>query len=274
LGKLNSLKLLFKSDKEINETKAYQQLCRVVNEQSIETTNQLKAKDDKDVKSSSMQNPHDEDATYLKKGSKAQKDYSVNISETSNPDNPAQMITDVFLEANIYSDVNFLKSRLTEINNKTDLEKLIIDGAYYGPDSIKTAQDNKTELIPTDLTGQDPEYSTAEFELEHKQGIITCPMGKTPIRDKYLKSSDTYAAWVEKSDCKNCSYRDKCPVVEQKKNMTVRFKKQRYDCDSLRSKLKSNKYQKLQRLRAAVEGTFYALKRSQSQSMWRTKSSL
>lgn len=264
LGKLNSLKLLFKNDSEVNNTKAYQQLCRVVKEQSIETTNQLKAKDDKDVKSSSMQNPHDEDATYRKKGSKEQKGYSVNISETSNPDNPAQMITDVSLEANIYSDVNFLKSRLAEINNKTDLEKLIIDGAYYGLESIKTAQVNDTELIPTSLTGQDPKYSTAEFKLKHKQGIIACPMGKTPIRDKYLKSSDTYAAWFEKSDCKNCSYRDKCPISEQKKNMTVRFKKQRYDRDCLRAKLASDKYQILKRYRAAIEGTFSALKRSQS----------
>lgn len=264
LGKLNSLMLLFKNDNEMNDTKAYHQLCRVVKEQSIETTQQLKAKDDKDVKSSSMQNPHDQDATYRKKGSKVQKGYSVNISETSNPDNPAQMITDVSLEANIYSDVNFLISRLSGINSKTDLEKLIVDGAYYGPESIKTAQKNETELIPTSLTGQDPKYSTAEFKLKDKQGIVTCPMGKTPIRDKYLKTSDTYAAWFKKSDCKNCSYQDKCPVSEQKKNMTVRFKKQRYDRDLLRSKLKSDKYQKLQRSRAAVEGTFSALKRSQS----------
>jgi len=70
LGKLNSLKLLFKNDNEINDTKAYHQLCWVVKEQSIETTNQLKAKDDKDVKSSSMPNPHDKDPTYRKKSSK------------------------------------------------------------------------------------------------------------------------------------------------------------------------------------------------------------
>src|SRR6056297_4058638 len=43
LGKLNSLKLFFKNDDDVNETKAYQQLCRVVKEQSIETTKQLKA---------------------------------------------------------------------------------------------------------------------------------------------------------------------------------------------------------------------------------------
>ncbi len=199
----------------------------------------------------------------VKKGSKAQKGYSVNISETSNPDNPAQMITDVSLDANINSDVNFLNNRLADINNKTDLEKLIVDGAYYGSDSKKTAQINKTELILTTLTGQDPKYSTAEFKLKHKEGIVACPMGKSPVKDKYLNSSDTYAAWFEKGDCRNCTYQDKCPVTEQKKNMTVRFKKKRYDRDRLRDKHSTNEYQLLKRLRAAVEGTFSALKRSQ-----------
>src|SRR6056297_194194 len=263
LGKLNSLMLLFKNDDEINENKAYQQLCRVVKKHSIETTKQLKTKDDKDVKSSSMQNPHDEDATYRKKGSKEQKEYSVNISETSNPDNPAQMITDVSIDANIQSDVNFMKNRLADISRKTDLEKLIVGGSYYGPDSKKTAQVNETELIPTNLTGQEPEYSYAEFKLKDKEGIVSCPMGKKPVKDKYLKSSDTYAAWFKKSDCKNCSYRDKCPVTEQKKLMTVRFKKKRYELDCLRAKLSTDKYQLLRQLRAAVEGTFSALKRSQ-----------
>lgn len=263
LGKLNSLKLLFKNDDDINKTKAYQQLCRVVKEQSIETTKQLKAKDDKDVKSSSLQNPHDEDATYRKKGSKAQKGYSVNISETSNPDNPAQMITDVSVDANIQSDVNFLKNRLADINRKTDLEKLIVDGNYYGTDSKKTAQKHETELIPTNLTGQDPKYSNTGFTLKDKQGIVSCPMGKTPVRDKYLESSNTYVAWFEKSDCKNCSYQDKCPVKEQKKMMTVRFKKKKYDRDCLREKLATDRYKYLKRFRAAVEGTFSALKRSQ-----------
>jgi len=263
LGKLNNVMQHFKNDDKINDTKVYKHLCRLVEEQSIETTKQLKAKDDEDVESSSMQNPNDEDATYRKKGSKSHQGYSLNISETANPDNSAQMITDVSLESNIHSDVNFLQDRLTDIHRRTDLEKLVVDGAYYGPRSKDLADTTKTELIPTDLTGQNPKYSTAEFKLKHKQGILACPMGIIPSKDKYLATSDTYAAWFEKSDCENCSYRDKCPISEQKKSMTVRFTKTRYERDCLRAKLNSEKYQKLKRSRAAIEGTFSAMKRSQ-----------
>jgi hypothetical protein len=115
------------------------------------------------------------------------------------------MITDVSLEPNIHSDVNFLQDRLADIHRKTDLKKLVIDAAYYGSQSKDLANTTKTELIPTDLTGKDPEYSTAEFKLKQNHGIVSCPMGKKPFKDKYLASSDTYAAWFEKSDCENCS---------------------------------------------------------------------
>ena len=52
------------------------------------------------------------------------------------------------------------------------------------------------------------------------------------------------------------------------KNVFIRtndqpMKKKRYDRDCLRDKHSTNEYQLLKRLRAAVEGTFSALKRSQ-----------
>jgi len=47
------------------------------------------------------------------------------------------MITDVSIDANIKSDVNFLKNRLTDINRKTDLEKIILNGKYYCTGSEK-----------------------------------------------------------------------------------------------------------------------------------------
>lgn len=262
LGKLNNVKEHFKNHDEINQTKEYEHLCRIVEEQSIKTTKQLKAKDDNDIDSSSMQNPNDEDATFRQKGSKSSQGYSCNISETANPDNPVQMITDISVKPNICSDVKFLQQRINKINQKTELDKLIVDGAYYGSESKKKAQSNNTELIPTTLTGRTPEHSTAEFNIEKNKGIACCPIGIKPIKTKYLDGSDTYAAWFNKSDCKNCSY-ENCPIREQNKNMTVRFKYKRYKRDLLRNKLTSGKYEKLKKARPAIEGTFSALKRAQ-----------
>ncbi|HLV09824.1 MAG TPA: hypothetical protein VKY40_06420, partial [Halanaerobiales bacterium] len=185
-GKLYNIKLRFKNDPELKDTKEYRQLCRVLEDQTIVSSQEIKVKDDTDIAPDSLQNPADEDATYRKKGNKTYQGYSINISETANKDNPVQMITDVKIEPNINSDVNFLNNNLNHIKNKTDLEKLIVDGAYYGPDSKNTSLKNNVEILPTTLTGREPKYSTANFKIENEKGIVNCPMNNAPIKTKRL----------------------------------------------------------------------------------------
>jgi len=261
-GKLYDLKLRFKNDPKLKDTKEYRQLCRVLEDQSIVSSQEIKVKNDTDIAPDSLQNPGDEDATYRKKGNKAYQGYSVNISETASKDNPIQMITDVKIEPNINSDVNFLNDNLNTIKNKTDLEKLIVDGAYYGPDTKETSIQNDVEILPTTLTGKNPKYSTANFSIDPEKGILNCPMNYAPIKTKYLEKNDSYAAWFSKDTCEGCNNRANCPIVEQKKNMTVRFTGSRHQNDMLRAELEKPENKELQRLRPAVEGTFSALKRA------------
>lgn len=261
-GKLYDIKLRFKNDPKLKDTKEYRQLCRVLEDQTIVSSQEIKVKDDTDIAPDSLQNPADEDATYRKKGNKTYQGYSVNISETASKDNPIQMITDVKIEPNINSDVNFLNDNLKTIKDKTDLEKLIVDGAYYGPDTKETSIQNDVEVLPTTLTGRDPEYSTAKFTINLEKGILKCPMNHTPIKTKYLENNNSYAAWFSKDTCEDCDYRNNCPIVEQKKNMTVRFTGSRHQNDVLRAELKKPENKELQRLRPAIEGTFSALKRA------------
>ncbi|MFW6309249.1 MAG: hypothetical protein ACOC1S_04460 [bacterium] len=46
--------------------KSYKLLCRLIEDQTIETSSELK--EDEDSSSDSLQNPHDEDATFRRKG--------------------------------------------------------------------------------------------------------------------------------------------------------------------------------------------------------------
>ena len=192
MGKLFNIKQLFKNDEQVNELKSYELLCRLVEDQTIETSSELK--EDEDISSDSLQNPNDEDATFRRKGKKSSQGYSLNISETADSDNPIQMITDVSLQPNVHSDIDFFNQRLPEIAGKTDLKKMLVDGAYHGPESKETAASNNTELIATNLTGRKPKHSTADFKIKSDEGIISCPVGNTPYRTKYIKNSDTYVA--------------------------------------------------------------------------------
>ncbi len=268
-GKLYDIKLRFKNDSELNETKEYKQLCRVLEDQAIISSQEIIVKKDTDIASDSLQNPADENASYRKKRNKSYQGYSVNISETASKGNPIQMITDVKIEPNIYSDINFLNTNLCGIKAKTDLEKLIVDGAYYGPDTKISSIKNDVEILPTALTGRNPKYSTANFKINHEKGVLYCPMNYSPIKSKYLENNDNYAAWFDKEDCESCNNLNNCPVVEQKKNMTVRFSGSRHQSDLLRAELKNPENEELKKLRPAVEGTFSALKRAYG--LWKLK---
>ncbi len=260
LGKIKTVKQHFKNDDEVNSLESYEMLCRLVDDQTIETGGELK--DDEDISADSLQNPNDPDATYRRKGKSSSQGYSFNISETSHPDNPVQMITDVSVKPNVRSDIDFLEDRLSALNERTELDKLVVDAGYHGETSQAAAEKEGVEIIPTDLTGRDPEYSTAGFKLKPEQGIAACPAGVVPQRNKYLEKTDNYAAWFKKSDCKNCSFRNECPITEQKKDMTVRFTGRRHELDKVREKHKDPEYEELMKLRPAIEGTFSALKRA------------
>jgi len=260
LGKIKTVKQHFKNDDEVNSLESYELLCRLVDDQTIEAGGELK--DDEDISADSLQNPNDPDATYRRKGNSSSQGYSLNISETSHPDNPVQMITDVAVEPNVCSDVDFLENRLPGLNERTALDKLLVDGGYHGETTQTTADEEDVELVPTDLTGQDPEYSTAGFKLKDEQGIAACPAGVVPQKSKYLEKNDYYAAWFKKSDCSGCSFRNKCPITEQKQDMTLRFTGRRHELDRLREKHEDSEYKELMKLRPAVEGTISALKRA------------
>jgi len=69
---------------ELKNSDAYRILERFLSEQAYydEQTKKLKAKDSKSIPSDSLQSAYDEDATYRKKGNKAESGYVLNLSET------------------------------------------------------------------------------------------------------------------------------------------------------------------------------------------------
>jgi len=105
----------------LEKSDAYRILARFLSEQAYydEKTKKLKAKDSKSIPSDSLQSAYDEDATYRKKGNKAESGYVLNLSETCSKENPFQLITYYTVEKNIKSDVELLKERLPIVKQNT-----------------------------------------------------------------------------------------------------------------------------------------------------------
>ncbi|WP_213973962.1 hypothetical protein [Tepidanaerobacter acetatoxydans] len=129
-------------------------LTRFIKEQAVidEETKSLKAKDNKDIPSDSLQSAYDEDATYRIKGGKGQSGYVLNIAETCSEDNPFQVITDYQVDQNI----------------KSDVEDLYLDGGYYSDKVAELEKENGVELHFTNLSGRNPskKQSVTDYQID------------------------------------------------------------------------------------------------------------
>ena len=91
------------------------------------------AKANQEISASSLQSLDDLEATYREKNRVGYKGYVANVTETCDPDNPLQLITDVRVAANTTDDDALLVATLPELKRRTDLDTLYTDGAYGGP---------------------------------------------------------------------------------------------------------------------------------------------
>jgi hypothetical protein len=245
---------------DYSQRASYHLLERVLNDQTLIVDEQLQVKAGKEIASDSCQSPYDPDATYIRKNGKGYSGYSTNITETANPDNEVQMITNVHTEANTHSDKAFLNEELDELKEKTDMNMLIVDGGYAGEDNREKAQAKGVTFIETGLKGQTPKYNSAAFEIDETKGILRCPMGKEPLRTR-IKNQKAQALFAHE-DCKDCPYADKCFAKKQKKGMKVDIELKRYERDKRREFMQSQTFQEKKNLRPAIEGTISAMKRT------------
>lgn len=141
---------------------------------------------------------------------------------------------------------------------KTDLIKVFIDGAYYSFELAKKALSLGIMLIPGELTGRKPakdKMGYEKFKVDEKEKIVLeCANGKEPVKSEFNEDTNTYTAKFAKEDCLNCPYRESCRIKEQVKFNSVNFSEQQYATAKLREKMKTKEYIKLTNQRAGVEG--------------------
>ncbi len=232
----------------------YQLLIRVLNEQSKSDGT---AKDKADIKSSSLQNPNDPDATYRKKAGKDHKGYVGNLVESIG-ENGAGVITDFSYDENTHSDLEYTEEYISSNENNT----LIADGAYGSAEMQEKAKEKGITLVTTALTGKEPDPIMSDFEFnEDGTEVKRCPKGNEPQECTYYESTGMVRTKFDKKHCQHCPFRDQCGVKFQKKNAVVMVsKKMKARADYLKL-LGTEEYKKLTRQRNAIEGIPSVLRR-------------
>jgi hypothetical protein len=165
---------------------AYQVVERLFAEQYRVVEDDVQAKANQEISASSLQSLDDLEATYRKKNGVGYKGYVANVTETCDPANALQLITDVRVAPNTAEDGELLVAALPELKQRTGVDTLYTDGAFGGPQSDLVLRDQQVTLIQTAIIGRKPDAERlhlTDFAItQDDQGVpltITCPQGQT-----------------------------------------------------------------------------------------------
>jgi len=137
-----------------------------------------------EISAGSLQSPHDHDATYRVKGGKRFRGgYVINVSETADPENVIQLITDVQVEPNQTDDAKLMEQSLDDqAERKIEVDRVTTDGGYTGPQGEAACDKHHVELRATRMRGGHSAANTwgwEEYTWEvDEEGIpvcVTCP---------------------------------------------------------------------------------------------------
>jgi hypothetical protein len=115
----------------------------------------LRVRWDSEIGADSLQSPHDEEATYRVKGGESYHGgYVAGVSETCDPENDLQLITDVQVAANKTDDAELLERSLDgQAERGVEVEAVTSDGGYTGPRAEAACTRDEIEHRATRMRG-------------------------------------------------------------------------------------------------------------------------
>lgn len=247
----------------------YQVLKRVFAEHFRVEAQAVMVKQGKELSASSLQSPDDLEATFRVKAGKSNRGYVANITETCEPDNPLQLITQVQVAPNTTDDAQLLVEALPDLEQRTDLDTLYTDGGFGSPQSDQVMNDHQVSHIQTAIRGRPPnpeKLHLSDFEIKQtdtgKPVQITCPTGQhVPIRMGGKRKG--FVARFEADRCQACVFHKagQCPTRPGKRDPGFRLYFSQSQAQVSQRRRRSKEHQKEGRnLRSAVEATVREVK--------------
>jgi hypothetical protein len=246
----------FKDNAAVAKMDSYKHLVRMFTEQCLvakdDNGKRAVIKANKDVPSSSLQNPSDPQAGYC--GHKG-KGYQMQVMETYSEDkSQPNLISHIKVEAANESDSNALLPAI-EGAGKRDLAptELLADTLYGSDDNVEKAKDLGITVIAPVMGAKENAIVLADFTYSDTDRIIACPLQQAPIKTKIGEHGGA-KVYFDKAVCDNCPRQSECPVKRDKKSCSIS-----YDAKSLRlsrrRKLEKEKaFTEKYRYRSGIEG--------------------
>ena len=247
---------------------AYQVLARIFAENFNLVEDGICPKENRELASGSLQSLDDLEASYRTKGNAHYKGYVANLTETCDPENDLQLITDVQVAPNNVDDSQLLAEALPNLQERTDLNTLMTDGAFGGEASDAALEGQDVKLIQTAIRGPKPDshqFHLSDFDIHFdQQGVptdITCPYGqKVPITP--ARTTGLHARF-DPEICSACPFHqeERCRAHPQKRDLRylLAFTPKQVRAAQRRKDFLAHQDHG-QNLRAAVEATVRSIK--------------
>jgi hypothetical protein len=218
LAKLYQL-VVKKFKSRYKDTIAYQILKRVYQEHFTVAHKKVFVKPNEALTSSCLQSPDDMEATYRQKNG-GHRGRVINVTETGNPDNKVNLITDVAINPNNTDDGVALNKRLNRLKQKTpDLNEMHTDGAYGSLDNDKKYAELNITPIQTAIRGPQTDVRFDIEQIDDNTYIVTCPRQ----RQQSQPTRTRHKACFDLNDCAGCAHSGTCPARIGKKHRTFYF---------------------------------------------------
>lgn len=245
-------------------TRLFNEQCRV-NEEPETGERWAEVKANKEVPSSSLQNPSDPDAGY--DGHKGQ-GYQVQVAETyrakpqgqqEDDSSSLRLITHIEVEPANQSDAGALVPYLDDVARRDITPELALADSLYGSDSnIAEAAKRGTELVAPAMPATG-EITLTDFPQNDDGTVTACPQGQAPRRVK--KNGERLVAVFATEICRQCDSREDCPVKEGKRGYYLRYGAKAARLAGRRARERTEAFRERYRYRAGAEATMSELDR-------------
>jgi hypothetical protein len=224
---------------------------RVYTEHFTIIDDKITVKPGKELNGSTLQSPDDIDAAYRKKRDRHYRGQSVNVTETADPDNELNLITDVAVCSNDTDDSKILNERIEPIKEKTpDLNELHTDGAYGSEDNDKKMEELEITHVQTAVRGRKAEVSMEIEEVSDEEYTVNCPRQTVSSQ----KTKTRHKACFDVEICKRCPLNGNCPAKQQRDKRTYYFDRSDYLLGKRNRNIKSLPPER-RKLRPNIEAT-------------------
>lgn len=266
----------FAGNKSVCAMSSYKQMSRVLSEQCTVASaagggEAVTVKPPGEVRSDSLQNPSDPDATYC--GHKGQ-GYQAQVMETyigagdtdGEQEKGLSLITHVAVEPAHKSDANALLPAIEGTKERgLAPAQVLADAAYGSEKNVEAAAAMGTEVVAPVAGGEkkgNKSSMLSEFAFTEEGGIERCPVGHAPIEDTARGNHREVVFSV--AHCLGCPQRKECPVKSVRNGYGFSYDKKQVKMARRRARERTEAFKETYRFRAGIEGTFSALDRKTS----------